>query len=58
MQGLGGEAAIATKIVDAIIAGSTVATIVGLLAGGGLSAGVIAGIKWAIKQYGREKAIS
>ncbi|MDO4883357.1 MAG: uberolysin/carnocyclin family circular bacteriocin [Rothia sp. (in: high G+C Gram-positive bacteria)] len=56
--GVGGEAALAAKVVDAIIAGSTVATIVSLLAGGGLGAGVIAGIKWAIKTYGREKAIS
>ena len=56
--GVGGEAVIAAKIVDAIIAGSTVATIVGLLAGGGLSGVVIGGIKWAIKKYGREKAIS
>lgn len=56
--GTAGEFALATKIVDAIIAGSSVAAIVGLLAGGGLGAGVIAGIRWAIRYYGREKAIS
>jgi len=53
-----GSFALASKIVDAIMAGATVATIVGLLMGGGLGAGVIAGIKWAIKTYGRKKAIS
>ncbi len=56
--GTAGSYALAVKIVDAILAGSTIATIVGLLMGGGLGAGVIAAIKWAIKTYGRKKAIA
>jgi hypothetical protein len=53
-----GAYALATKIVDAIIAGSAVATIVGLLLAGGLGAGVIATIRWSITFFGRNKAIA
>lgn len=56
--GTAGEFALAVKIVDAIMVGSSVAAIVALLASGGLGAGVIFTIRWAIKQYGRKKAIS
>lgn len=56
--GTAGSYALAVKIVDAILAGSTIASIVGLLMGGGLGAGVIVTIKWAIKTYGRKKAIA
>jgi hypothetical protein len=56
--GAGGSFALATKIVDAIIAGSTTAAIVALLLGGGLGAGVIATIRWAIGFWGRTKAIA
>ncbi len=56
--GVGGEFALATKIIDAIIAGSTVAAIVGLLLGGGLGVGVIATCRWAISFFGRRKAIA
>lgn len=56
--GTAGSYALAVKIVDAILAGSTIASIVGLLMGGGLGAGVILTIKWAIKTYGRKKAIA
>lgn len=56
--GTAGEFALAVKIVDAIMAGASVAAIVGLLASGGLGAGVIATIRWAIRRFGRKKAIS
>jgi hypothetical protein len=56
--GIVGSVALATKIVDAIIAGSTVAAIAGLLLAGGLGTGVIATIRWAIGFWGRNKAIS
>lgn len=56
--GTAGEFALAVKIVDAIMAGASVAAIIGLLASGGLGAGVIATIRWAIRRFGRKKAIS
>lgn len=56
--GVAGSYALAVKIVDAIIAGSSVAAIVGLLLGGGLGAGVIATLRWAIAVWGRKRAIA
>lgn len=53
------EGGIAAKVVDAVLAGSDVATAVGIALGaaGGIAGGVLLGIKWAIKTYGRKKAI-
>ncbi|KOU41478.1 hypothetical protein ADK55_28765 [Streptomyces sp. WM4235] len=53
-----GSAAIAAKIVDAVIAGQTAAAVIGALLGGGLGTAAIGSIVWAIKFFGRKKAVA
>lgn len=53
-----GSYQLATKIVDAVMAGATAAAIAGLLMTAGLGTAVFATVRWAIGFYGRKKAIS
>ena len=55
---LGGDAALATKVVDAIIAGSSAATIAAILATGGFAGIGLAAVRWALKTAGRKAAIT
>lgn len=55
---LGGNAALATKVVDAIIAGSTAATIAAILLSGGFAGIGLAAVRWALKTAGRKAAIA
>ena len=55
---LGGDAVLATKVVDAIIAGSSAATIAALLATGGFAGIGLAAVRWALKTAGRKAAIT
>lgn len=53
-----GSYGLATKIVDAVMAGATAAALVGLLLTAGLGTAVIATVRWAIGFFGRKKAIA
>ncbi|GAA2572613.1 uberolysin/carnocyclin family circular bacteriocin [Pseudonocardia hydrocarbonoxydans] len=53
---LGIETTAALKIVDAILAGSAVATAVAAVITGGIGAAAIATIRWAVSQLGRKEA--
>src|ERR687889_1304723 len=55
---LGGDAILAAKVVDAIIAGSTAATIAAILATGGFAGIGLAAVRFALKTAGRKAAIS
>ncbi|GGC90470.1 hypothetical protein GCM10011512_16800 [Tersicoccus solisilvae] len=55
---LGGNAVLAAKVVDAIIAGSTAATIAAILLSGGFAGIGLFAVKWALKTAGRKAAIA
>jgi hypothetical protein len=55
---LGGDSILAAKVVDAIIAGSSAATIAAILATGGFAGIGLAAVRWALKTAGRKAAIS
>lgn len=56
--GVAGSYTMAAKIVDAIMAGATIAAVAGLLLGAGLGTAVFYTVRWAIGFYGRKKAIA
>ncbi len=51
------EAGVAVAIVDAVLAGSAVATVVAAFIGLGVGGAVVGGIRWAIATFGRKQAI-